>query len=51
MVLINIDVFSRYLFNAPVTGVPLVITLSIIAIVFLQLAAALRGGRVTRSTC
>ena len=49
MVLINIDVFSRYLFNAPVTGVPLIITLSIIAIVFLQLAAALRGGRMTRS--
>ncbi len=49
MVAINTDVFSRYLFNAPVSGVPLVIELSIVAIVFVQLAAALRGGRMTRS--
>ena len=49
MVAINADVFSRFLFNAPISGVPLVIEMSIIAIVFLQLAAALRGGRLTRS--
>lgn len=49
MVLINLDVFMRYLFNAPVRGVPLVVTLSIIAIVFLQLSDALRNGRFTRS--
>lgn len=49
MVLINADVFSRFLFNLPITGVPLIIEHSIIAIVFLQLAAALRGGRMTRS--
>lgn len=49
MVLINLDVFLRYLFNAPVKGVPLAVTMSIIAIVFLQLGDALRVGRLTRS--
>jgi TRAP-type mannitol/chloroaromatic compound transport system permease small subunit len=49
MVLINADVVGRYLFNSPIRGVPLVITLSIIAIVFLQLPDALRAGRVTRN--
>jgi TRAP-type mannitol/chloroaromatic compound transport system permease small subunit len=49
MVLINADVLLRYLFNSPIRGVPLVITLSIIAIVFLQLPDALRAGRVTRN--
>jgi len=49
MVLINADVLSRYLFNHPINGVPLIIELSIVAIVFLQLTAALREGRMTRS--
>ncbi|MBT4116104.1 MAG: TRAP transporter small permease subunit, partial [Rhodospirillaceae bacterium] len=49
MLAINADVFSRFLFNAPLSGVPLIVEMSIIAIVFLQLAAALRGGRLTRS--
>lgn len=49
MVLINADVLSRALFNYPIRGVPLVISLSIIAIVFLQLPDALRNGRMTRN--
>jgi TRAP-type mannitol/chloroaromatic compound transport system permease small subunit len=49
MLLINADVFMRYLFNSPVRGVPLVISLSIVAIVFLQMPDALRNGRFTRS--
>ena len=49
MVAINADVFARFLFSAPISGVPLLIELSIVAIVFVQLAAALRGGRMTRS--
>ncbi len=49
MILINLDVFMRYLFNSPVRGVPLVITMSIIGIVFLQMSDALRAGRFTRS--
>ena len=49
MVAVNADVFARFLFSAPISGVPLLIELSIVAIVFVQLAAALRGGRMTRS--
>ena len=49
MVLVYADVFMRYLFNAPITGVPLVITMSMIAIVFLQLPDALRNGRFIRN--
>ena len=49
MILINADVLLRYLFNSPIRGVPLIITLSIIAIVFLQLPDALRARRVTRN--
>ena len=41
MVLINADVIGRAVFNAPIRGVPLIISLSIIAIVFLQLHDAL----------
>lgn len=49
MMLIVIDVGMRAFFNSPVRGVPLIITMSIVAIVFLQLADALRAGRLTRS--
>jgi TRAP-type mannitol/chloroaromatic compound transport system permease small subunit len=49
MILINIDVIGRYVFNAPVRGVPLVISMSLIAIVSLQLADALFAGRMTRN--
>lgn len=49
MVLINLDVFSRFLFNAPIDGVTEMVELSIVAIVFLQLGDAVRSGRLTRS--
>lgn len=49
MILINSDVFMRFLFNAPVMGVPLIISMSIIGIVFLQLPDALRNGRFIRN--
>ena len=49
MLFINADVWSRAAFNLPISGIPLIIEMSIIAIVFLQLTAALRGGRLTRS--
>lgn len=49
MVLVGIDVIGRNLFGAPVSGVPEVVTLSIVAIVFLQIPQALREGRMTRS--
>jgi TRAP-type C4-dicarboxylate transport system permease small subunit len=49
IVMINLDVFSRFLFNAPIDGVTELVELSIVAIVFLQLSAAVRSGRLTRS--
>jgi TRAP-type C4-dicarboxylate transport system permease small subunit len=49
MVLIGADVFGRQAFNAPVSGVPELVSLSIVAIVFLQVPQALRSGRFTRS--
>jgi TRAP-type mannitol/chloroaromatic compound transport system permease small subunit len=49
MLLINADVFMRYLFNEPLNGVPLIISMSIIGIVFLQLPDALRNGRFIRN--
>ncbi len=49
MVLINTDVFLRYVFNSPVKGVPLTVSMSIVSIVFLQLADALKLGRMIRN--
>ena len=49
VVMINLDVFSRFLFNAPIDGVTELVELSIVAIVFLQLADSVRNGRLTRS--
>ena len=49
MILINVDVFGRYLFSRPVTGVPEIVSLSIVGIVFLQLANTLRQHRFIRS--
>lgn len=49
MLLINTDVLLRWLFNAPIDGVPEMVELSIAGIVFLQLSDAIRNGRLTRS--
>lgn len=49
VVMINLDIFLRTLFNAPIDGVTELVELSIVAIVFLQLADAVRNGRLTRS--
>ncbi|MEP5154579.1 TRAP transporter small permease subunit [Planktotalea sp.] len=47
--LIGADVFCRNVFNAPISGVPEMVTLSIVVIVFLQAPQALKAGRMTRS--
>lgn len=47
--LITADVVGRNVFGAPVAGVPEIVSLSIVAIVFLQAPQALRAGRLTRS--
>lgn len=49
MLLINADVIMRFLFNAPIDGVPEIVELSIVGIVFLQLGDAVKAGRLTRS--
>lgn len=47
--LIGADVLGRNLWSAPISGVPEMVTLSIVAIVFLQAPQALKAGRMTRS--
>jgi TRAP-type mannitol/chloroaromatic compound transport system permease small subunit len=49
MFLITADVIGRGVFNHPVPGVPEMVGVSIVAIVFLQIANALRAGRMIRS--
>jgi TRAP-type C4-dicarboxylate transport system permease small subunit len=49
MLLINVDVIGRNLFASPLPGVPEMVALSIVGIVFLQLADTLREGRFTRA--
>ena len=49
MLLINSDVLGRELFDSPVRGVTELVSLSIVGIVFLQLADTLASGRMTRA--
>ncbi|MBL0919517.1 MAG: TRAP transporter small permease subunit [Hydrogenophaga sp.] len=49
MLLINADVVGRGAFGSPVRGVTELVSLSIVGIVFLQLADALRCGRLTQA--
>lgn len=49
MVLIVVDVLGRNLVGAPLPGVPEMVALSIVAIVFLQSPQTLRAGRMPRS--
>ena len=48
MLVIVIDVLGRTIFSKPLPGVPELVSLSIVGIVFLQIAHALRSGRITR---
>jgi len=49
MLLINADVIGRGAFDAPISGVPEMVSMSIVAIVFLQIAQTFRKGRLTRT--
>lgn len=49
MLVINVDVFGRNLLGKPLDGVPEILSLSIVAIVFLQLPDTLRIGGFTRA--
>lgn len=49
MAMIVADVLGRNFFNRPITGVAEVAGRAVVAIVFLQIAAAVSGGRMTRA--
>lgn len=49
MVIINLDVVGRSVFSAPLPGVPELVKLSIVGIVFLQIGHTLRVGRFVRA--
>lgn len=49
LILLNLDIFGRFLFNRPIRGVPEIVSLSIVALVFMQIAHTLKVGRLTRS--
>lgn len=49
LIIINLDICGRALFNHPIRGVPEIVSLSIVACVFLQIAHTLKVGRLTRS--
>ena len=47
--LICADIVGRELFDSPITGVPEIVALSLVACVFLQLALAIHEARLTRA--
>ena len=49
LIIINLDIGGRVLLNHPLRGVPEIVSLSIVGLVFLQIAHTLRVGRLTRS--
>jgi len=49
MILVNLDIFGRNLFNTPVRGVTELLSLSIVGIVFLQLPDAVNSGKLARA--
>lgn len=49
MLLISIDVIGRFFLGRPIAGVPELVAMSILAIVFLQIANTLARGKLTRS--
>ncbi|AZG09599.1 TRAP transporter small permease [Pigmentiphaga sp. H8] len=49
MIAINSDIAGRAFFGHPISGVPEMVSMSIVAIVFLQIAHSLRLGGLTRA--
>lgn len=49
LIIINLDIFGRALFDLPLRGVPEIVSMSIVALVFMQIAHTLAVGRLTRS--
>ncbi len=49
LIIINIDIGGRAIFNQPLQGANEIVSMTIVACVFLQLAHTLKVGRLTRS--
>lgn len=49
MVMINTDIAGRTLLNTPIRGVPELVSMSIVGIVFLQMSHTLESGRIIKS--
>lgn len=49
MLLITLDITLRFVFNSPLSGVTEIVEISIVTILYLQLAHTLKVGRITRS--
>lgn len=49
MILISVDILLRFIFNSPLSGTTEIVEISIVTILYLQLAHTLKVGRVTRS--
>ena len=50
MMMIMVDIIGRKFFGLPVRGVVLIVSHSIVGIIFLQLASSLEVGRITRTS-
>ncbi len=49
MIVVNADVIGRELFLSPIAGVPMMVSMSIVAIVFLQTPQTFKQGRLTQN--
>lgn len=49
MMMISADIAMRFLFNSPINGTTELVTMSVVAVLYLQLAYTLRSGNMTRS--
>lgn len=49
MLAIVLDILGRFLFNAPISGTTELVTMSVVILLYLQLANTLRSGTMTRS--
>jgi len=49
MLAVVVDILGRFILNAPIAGTTELVTLSVVAVLYLQLAYTLRTGAMTRS--
>ena len=49
MLAVVADIVGRFVFNAPISGVTELVTMSVVALLYLQVAYTLRSGTMTRS--